>query len=246
MWQRILKENYRYIVALGIMLLAMAVFLYGFFGWREISGVYAQNASRADSVNTSIANLPSVSSVVPAQTSGSLDYVVAARSQLIDMLESNYAPKSATWLYVLNPAYYALDARKSQQASINQDLSETLHETVEQLTQLKKIIEYAPLADLSIPFGEDETVAERLSRTKIGIDAAIDSVQSSTLARKAQISKELTELNAQTLSLNDETKVQWAYKMRDVQAQIIEDIANLDIKNTQYSDQLEYIRSLYQ
>lgn len=245
MWRRFVKENFWYVVVLGGVLIVSSVSVYAYLGTKNIATTRSQNAARSVDLSGAIAALPKVSSIQPAKTSGSADYVMTTRSDLMNNLASHYTPQSALWMYGLLPKYYAAISQQSNHSKVVQDARDSLRQTTDDLTHLKKIIEYMPSVDLSGKFADDPGLHERLQRTKKGIDEAIGYIQWSGLPHAQVLVAKLTKLNQNTLILTDQTKIPWAAELLEIQKIILSDITAQDIQQSDIEKQLQEVSASY-
>jgi len=245
MLQRFVKENLWYIIALAVAIGGMLACLYAFSGAQAINTTRAQNAARAESLQAEIQALPRVSSVSPAQTSGAIDHVLTTRMNLIEAINAEYIPRYAPWPYRVIPTYDSTRTQQNQHTDIVKDISSNLQRTAKDLAGLKKIIEYMPLIDLGQDFANDAGLEERLSRTKQGLNEAIGYIQLSGLAHEAELISRLKKLNAQTLTLTDQTKGSWAAEVLEIQKLIIADIERRDVQRGEGIKQLQRVSQSY-
>ena len=173
------------------------------------------------------------------------DYVSTARSSLAMAIEAEYTPRYASWVFFAIPSYYAENDAQSLHKKLAADVSSRLKATAQDLTSLKKFIEYMPLVDLQEDAGDDAGRGERLSRTKQGIDESIAYLQWTTLPNKNTLTTQLTELNKSTLSLTNETKGAWAQKILDVQTLLLKDIHAQDIQQSALRLEFEGVHNAY-
>ncbi len=245
MLRRFFKENFWYLIAIGVALSILFITLYIVFGMRSIEVARAQNAARASSLSSSIEALPKVSSISPSQTSGILDYISTSRLKLASEIDEAYRPQFSPWMYGLLPEFYGKSSQQSLHTQLAKESSSILAKTGDDLEKLKKIIEYMPLVDLGGNFADDPGLGDRLRRTQQGLTDTIAYIQMSDFPHKAELMIQLTALNARTLSLTDQTKTAWAAEVLEVQKLLISDIETRDIQQSKLPEQLQTVSQTY-
>lgn len=245
MFRRFVKEHFWYFVILLGTIGITTLCLYAFFGSRAIYSTDSQNAARASTLSASLYDLPKISTIVPAKTSGETDYVATSRSLLADRIAKELSPRPALWVYGLLPAYFAKNAQRNHFTELASESEDSLRRTVKDLEALKKIIEYMPLVDLGGAFADDRGLGERLARTKKGIDQAAEYIRWSGLPHSKEITESLLALNNQTLTLTDETKGAWAEDLMVVQKRILRDIEDRDIQQSDMQARLQAVADSY-
>lgn len=227
--------------------IVMASVSYVILGNSHATRTASANAARAQSLKADIAALPTVASIQPGKTSGLLDYVITTRQDLAKHLDTKqYAPQNVTGIFALRPKSQTNNARTDAYARVLNKQKILLNQTAADLTALKKVVEYQPLADLADRIDVTNGTPERLQRTQTGLKAAATYLSQSLLVDKTQLITQLRPLIAQSVLVTDETKQQWSKDMLAFQTNLLQGIASEDIQSTDYSQILDGITVSYQ
>jgi hypothetical protein len=198
-------------------------------------------------LSAEIIALPKIAAIIPAKTSGQLDYIVTSRSDLAKKVSTDDSPRYALWTFgLIVPAYYASSSQQAQHAEVVQDVSASLAKTTKDLQGLKKIIEYMPLIDLGESFKSDPDIGERLDRTHQGLNDAMEYIRYSGLPHTTDLIKMITKVNAQTLALTDDTKTAWSAEVLEIQKLILSDIESQDVQQGDSVHKLQTIGQTYE
>ena len=206
----------------------------------------SKNAALAQTLKADIAALPAISTITPSKTSGNLDYVASARSTLADKIKQGYySPQNAGFIFGLLPQYRDHAAPQKANKEALEIINDNLRATSEDLGNLKRIIEYAPLIDLQGDITAQDT-AERLERTQQGIKATYEYVRQSNLSNSGVIANKLNTLAERALYVTNDTKNAWSADVLEVQKMIITNLESQDISKTDYTKTLSDISISYQ
>jgi len=240
------NSNRWFLPLLLVLTTATILLTYLVVGAQHASTVRSQNVARAEALKAAIPQLPAVTSIVPAETSGALDYVASARTNLLLKTRNESAPQPVSLIYRLHPTYRIDEVSIRLHESALVSITDRLETTTKELNNLKKLIEYNPEADLPQRFSDDPMIDERLARIHEGFKETALYIKSSTLVHRNQIASALSELNKKTLVLKEDTVVNWSKELLVVQTLILEDIAAQDIQSSDYVDRLKAVVTTYQ
>jgi hypothetical protein len=234
-----------YVVLTITVLMAGATYL--ILGNSHATRVSSGNAARAQSLKADIAALPPVLSIQPGKTSGLLDYVVTTRQDLAKQIDTKkYAPQKASGIFALRPKSQANDTRTDAHSKVLKAEKELLTQTASDLSALKKVIEYQPLADLADHIDTTNGTPERLLRTQEGLKKAVSYLKTSSLRDRDELAAQLQPFIPRSILVTDETKQQWSTDMLALQTSLVASIAAEDIQVTSYADLLDKITVSYQ
>jgi hypothetical protein len=225
----------------------MAGATYLILGNSHASRVSSGNAARAQSLKADIAALPPVLMIHPGKTSGLLDNVVTARQNLAKQLDTKkYAPQKASGIFALRPKSRANNTHIDAHSKVLKAEKQLLTQTTSDLSALKKVIEYQPLADLADHIDTANGTPERLIRTQEGLKQAVSYLETSSLRNRVELAVRLQTFVPRSILVTDETKQQWSSDMLAFQTSLVASIAAEDILSTSYADSLDKITASYQ
>ena len=205
------------------------------------------NAALSSSLKGDLAALPGIGTVTPGITSGNLDHVATARQNLSKKLLSKEFKSRQ-----LSPLYYPFKTDKKLKTNhgnydnLRKIYSSRLNLTVLHLSNLKKLCQYNAAADLGESLASDSSTAERLQRTKTGLEQAQIYIRNSSLFNKQSLLEQLDGLISDIDSLTDQSKAAWIAKVHILQRNTLDSITTSDIQQTDYAKELEKITAYYQ
>lgn len=235
-----------FFIALAIIWVLYAVVLYSLSSTKAIEKTQSLNIARLTSLRYDIANLPTFDTVKVGETSGTIPFVQSRRETIAnDIKNGKYSAKAPSIFFALNPAYRQTSGALSKHNDTIRDIQIHLEMTIGDTSRFGKFVAYSPTIDLGQTLGLSDA-AERLERTKVGLEQTRSSLRNSSLAYSSYALQQLEPLIAQTPALTSKTVPEWSAKITDVQTLVLASMAKRDILRQDYTATINRAVEFYQ
>ncbi len=187
----------------------------------------SENGAQLAQASALIANLPKISAITPAQTSGNAAGIVEAYSSASSTLAETPIKRNNPFTTgrLVNKQLASLHDKST---SALKKASTDLKDIAELLESSRRFIEYAPAVDLaSYSNGSEKDATERLTRTQDAIASLRKDLQYKSFPDKQSILSSLDKLAGAATAVTPKTVPEWSSDVKLVQVSLLKSIEKL-------------------